>query len=75
MISYKTLLCHGALRGGQELLYAIQSVSIVPILRHLGMDNFSTSFVWIGPPILGLILGPLLGHEGRVQLMKDGTTI
>ena len=40
----------------------IQTVSIMPILKILGIQDVSSSFVFLGSPVLGLLIGPVLGQ-------------
>ena len=33
----------------------------IPIVKIIGVTNLWASFVWLTPPVVGLILGPFAG--------------
>ena len=34
----------------------------MPILKILGINDLASSFVWLGSPLLGLVVGPIIGQ-------------
>ena len=46
---------------GVQIAYALQSANISRIFATLGADPHQLSFLWILPPLMGLIVQPLIG--------------
>ena len=60
---------------GVQIAYALQSANISRIFATLGADPHSLSFLWILPPLMGIIVQPLVGKYSDKTWCRWGRRI
>nr|XP_026694725.1 solute carrier family 45 member 4 isoform X1 [Ciona intestinalis] len=62
------LLLHASIMCGREFLYAVEIVLVTPIILQLGMPEKYYSLMWMFSPVLGILIGPIMGsHSDRCK--------
>nr|CAB3266289.1 solute carrier family 45 member 4-like [Phallusia mammillata] len=69
---WSALLLHAAIMCGREFLYAVEIVLVTPIILQLGMPEKYYSFMWCFSPIVGVLIGPVLGSKSDRCSSKFG---
>ncbi|CAK8692399.1 unnamed protein product [Clavelina lepadiformis] len=71
-MKWSTLWLHTSIMCGREFLYAVEIVLVTPIILQLGMPEKYYSFMWCFSPIIGILVGPILGSQSDRCMSRFG---
>uniref|UniRef100_H2ZE92 Major facilitator superfamily associated domain-containing protein n=1 Tax=Ciona savignyi TaxID=51511 RepID=H2ZE92_CIOSA len=60
---WSKLWLHASIMCGREFLYAVEIVLFTPIILQLGMPEKFYSFMGCFSPVLGILIGPVMGYR------------